>query len=166
MNIEILSAKFTNPERTQIITEIRVDGGEVDPFYVATEIEDSSEIYQYIMAKYRSGELVPDPFVIDLEKVRYDLLSDRDHLLDQTDKFMVIDSILSDDEIKSLKEYRKSLRDISTQKAFPNVSIPNLPDFLHFEANGRVEYGKPESEKNDGENTKDGDGTQGKEATK
>lgn len=56
---------------------------------------------------------------------------ERNKLLEETDKYMVIDSILSDNEMKEMKEYRKSLRDITLQKNFPSdIKWPEKPKCL------------------------------------
>lgn len=105
-------------------------------------------------AKFPSKIEWPEiPTVIELSKSSDEYKSnqireERNRLLDETDKFMVIDSILSEDEIKEMRNYRKSLRDISLQKSFPNVELPKLPSFLSKSTSGRLEYQKE---------TKDGD---------
>ena len=100
------------------------------------------------------------PKIVEIDKSSDEYKSNqiraqRDQLLDETDKFMTIDSILSDDEIKELKEYRKSLRDISLIKSFPNVSLPTLPKFLQENVNGKIEYVKKEENKEETKSKED-----------
>ena len=51
----------------------------------------------------------------------------RNCYLMQTDKYLIPDFPISDEKRKEIKEYRQILRDIPTQKGFPDIEIPTIP---------------------------------------
>ena len=143
MDITVLEVKKAGVNPNQAIALVSVPELEPEPFwyFIALDKEDESEIYKTVMSKINSGEIQIKPTDTNINEYNANQLrEERNKLLDQTDKFMVIDSILSDDEIKEMKIYRKSLRDISLQKSFPNVELPTLPSFLCLDSNGKLEY--------------------------
>lgn len=54
---------------------------------------------------------------------------ERNKLLDATDKYMMSDYPLSKEEKAKYKKYRKYLRDITKDKAFPNIEIKAFENF-------------------------------------
>lgn len=66
-------------------------------------------------------------WVLDKELEKIHLQFECEEELRRTDKFMVIDSELSNNEIKEAKEYRKSLRDLLKGEDIPK---PEFPEFL------------------------------------
>ncbi len=131
METRILSAKYTNQEKTQFLSQVSVDGCEPFPFYVATEVEDDSEIYKQIMAKYRTGDFVPDDFALDADKLSYDIRADRNKLLSDTDYLVSPDYPISDDDREAVKAYRQALRDITKQDGFPiDIVWPEKPEVV------------------------------------
>lgn len=54
---------------------------------------------------------------------------ERNKLLDATDKYMMPDYPLSKEEKAKYKKYRKYLRDITKDKAFPNIEIKAFENF-------------------------------------
>lgn len=68
-----------------------------------------------------------------LEEVIKDLAkekrTERDFLLKQTDKYMVIDFPITDEEKELYKSYRQYLRDIPQQKDFPEIVIKTFDQY-------------------------------------
>jgi hypothetical protein len=133
-----------NPNQAiAIISSSDLEDGEPFGYFIALDKEDESEISNYILEEIKKGNVKVEELISDLTEYKSSILREhRNKLLNETDKFMVIDSILSDDEIKEVKEYRSRLRNISTQKSFPNVDLPQLPSFLIQTDTGVVEYQK------------------------
>ena len=52
---------------------------------------------------------------------------ERDALLSSTDKYMIIDFPVEDEYRQKIKEYRQVLRDITRDKLWPDVDIPQVP---------------------------------------
>lgn len=144
MSITIHSVKYFGVNPNQALAMISIpDENDGEPFgyFIALDHEDDSPIYQEIISKIRSGEVEIQSSDIDMNEYNANKLRlQRNELLNQTDKYMVIDTVLSDDEVKEMKIYRKALRDISSQKSFPNVELPQLPNFLYLDSNGKIEY--------------------------
>ena len=45
----------------------------------------------------------------------------------QTDKYLIPDFPISDEKRKEIKEYRQILRDLPTEKDFPDIEVPAIP---------------------------------------
>ncbi len=57
------------------------------------------------------------------EEQAMDIRSMRDALLSATDKYMLADFPIAEDEREQYRQYRQYLRDIPEKAAFPNVSV-------------------------------------------
>lgn len=55
--------------------------------------------------------------------------AERDNLLAQTDKYMISDFPITDEERAQYKIYRQYLRDLPEQEEFPNVEILRFDDW-------------------------------------
>lgn len=68
---------------------------------------------------YKTGEVPEKPLEIKIKEIR----RQRDSLLVQTDKYMITDYPISEENREKYKQYRQYLRDLPTDEAFPNIEI-------------------------------------------
>ena len=74
---------------------------------------------------YAKGYAPKKSYELSAEEKRVE----RNKLLDATDKYMMPDYPLSKEEKAKYKKYRKYLRDITKDKAFPNIEIKTFENF-------------------------------------
>lgn len=136
--ITIVSVRRTNLQ-TQACAEIiipSINGEEPFGYFIDLENDVDSEIHTYIKSKIVSKEIEVLPPIIPQDEYDTIILKTKaSQLLSETDHFMTIDTELSDDEIKDMKEFRKSLRTISKTTETKGVlenGLPDLPKFLKY----------------------------------
>lgn len=131
---EILSSEFVNPENSIINIVIKKkESLEEFPFTYKIYGNDMAPMSVWIRDLWENGSIKPGSYSgpsrdeLNAKSIR----EKRNQLLDETDRFMVIDTTLNDEELKEMKSYRKNLRDITAQKSFPEVvKWPEKPKFL------------------------------------
>lgn len=139
MNIKIISCQYDNPEKSSFTAKLKdIDnelfGGKEFPYGVIIGGDDPTEISQMLYAKYNSGKLVPDNYIIP--EIPEDILSmeirsKRDGLLANTDYLIQPDYPISDEARNVVKAYRQALRDITKQDGFPkDVVWPEKPEVV------------------------------------
>ena len=77
---------------------------------------------QYRLEEYKEPEKTTD--VLAQEK-----RAERDNLLAQTDKYMLPDFPITDEEREQYKAYRQYLRDLPEQAEFPNITIKKFEEY-------------------------------------
>lgn len=126
----VKSAVWENKEHTAL-TAIIIDEklGEI-PFGVNLNYKDKSPVYNDIVSKLNTGELIPDDAP---EEQLYNMAADsirerRNSTLISTDKYMLEDYPISNHAKEDIRGYRQQLRDITKQSGFPyNVVWPEMP---------------------------------------
>ena len=71
---------------------------------------------QYRLEEYKEPEKTT-------EELAQEKRAERDNLLAQTDKYMLPDFPITDEEREQYKAYRQYLRDLPEQAGFPNVDV-------------------------------------------
>lgn len=74
---------------------------------------------------YRLEE-IPAPTIDELSAQKR---AERDNLLAQTDKYMLPDFPITDEEREQYKAYRQYLRDLPEQAEFPNITIKKFEEY-------------------------------------
>ena len=77
---------------------------------------------QYRLEEYKEPEKTT-------EELAQEKRAERDNLLAQTDKYMLPDFPITDEERKQYKAYRQYLRDLPEQAEFPNVDVLSFDDW-------------------------------------
>ena len=77
--------------------------------------------------KYRLEEQVVQEKTT--EELAQEKRAERDNLLAQTDKYMLPDFPITDEEREQYKAYRQYLRDLPEQAEFPNVDVLSFGDW-------------------------------------
>lgn len=80
------------------------------------EIKETEEDWQLVNGEYRIGG----------RKTAEELRQERDWLLAETDKYMLPDFPISEEERNKYKQYRQYLRDLPQDKDFPNIIIKKI----------------------------------------
>ena len=85
-------------------------------------LEVKSLLEKYDIKEYTGTVITPE------EELAAQIRSERNNLLTNTDKYMIVDYPLTEKEKESIRAYRQSLRDIPQQKGFPNeIEWPEKP---------------------------------------
>ena len=71
-------------------------------------------------------EKIPAPTIDELSAQKR---AERDNLLAQTDKYMLPDYPITDEEREQYKAYRQYLRDLPEQAGFPSVELLSFEDW-------------------------------------
>ena len=123
MNIEILSAKYDNPERSSYTVQVKdTDSGAVFPFGVIVGREDDGDVYEVEIE-----ECTPPSDDALAARAR----AKRDALLAACDYFVMTDYDAEAEALALVKAYRKALRDLPTQEGFPRaIAWPDKPEAL------------------------------------
>ena len=107
-------------------------------YLISLNSDTDSEISAYIKEKIKSGEVELLPPDVSKDEAYFNALKSRaESLIKSTDQFMTIDTELTDDEVKEMKSYRASLRNIVKTKDYKSLSksgLPELPKFLKKDA--------------------------------
>lgn len=77
---------------------------------------------QYRLEEYKAPEKTT-------EELAQEKRAERDNLLAQTDKYMLSDFPITDEEREQYKAYRQYLRDLPEQAGFPNVDVLSFGDW-------------------------------------
>jgi hypothetical protein len=83
------------------------------------KIKDGMLIGKPIREMYDDGEISTEKY----EKFRRD---ERNRLLAETDKYLLLDFPISDEDREIVKNYRQQLRDVTEDKNWLNVEFPQL----------------------------------------
>ena len=94
-------------------------------FYASIGMEEMEVEQGYDGILYAKGYAPKKPQELSAEEKRIE----RNKLLDATDKYMIPDYPLSKEEKAKYKKYRKYLRDITKDEAFPNIEIKTFENF-------------------------------------
>ena len=65
-----------------------------------------------------------------IEELKSEKRAERDNLLAQTDKYMLPDYPITDEEREQYKAYRQYLRDLPASWSFPNVEIMTFEKYV------------------------------------
>ena len=127
--VEVISVQYTNREHTQVLAYLKhPDFEDPIPFYLSMENNDDSEIYQQIKSQIDSGELIPREYEIDVNILAQEIRVERDHLLKDSDRYLLEDYPLSKEKKEAVLQYRQALRDLPQQEGFPlTVVYPKNP---------------------------------------
>lgn len=131
MNIEILSAKYDNPEHSSYTVQVKnTDSGAVFPFGVIVGREDDGDVYVAIMERMREVEIEEcTPPSDDALAAR--ARAKRDALLAACDYFAMPDYDAEAEALARVKAYRRALRDLPAQDGFPRaIAWPDKPEAL------------------------------------
>lgn len=100
-------------------------------------IEQYDEAYKFVVAN-------PNTTIKDLGDKQYQIVeipaptteelsaqkrAERDSLLEQTDKYMLSDFPITDEERAQYKAYRQYLRDLPADWSFPNIEIKTFEEY-------------------------------------
>ena len=77
---------------------------------------------KYRLEEYKASEKTT-------EELAQEKRAERDNLLAQTDKYMLPDFPITDEEREQYKAYRQYLRDLPEQAGFPNVDVLSFEDW-------------------------------------
>lgn len=131
MNIEILSAKYDNPEHSSYTVRVKdIDSGAVFPFGVIVGREDEGDVYVALMERMSEVEIEECTPPTD-EALAAVARAKRDALLAACDYFVMPDYEAETEALARVKAYRKALRDLPTQEGFPRaIAWPDKPEAL------------------------------------
>jgi len=133
MNIKINSIKELW-SKDQLVVNLTIDeilDGKPFDYLMALDKKEDSEVYKFILNAIDSKQIEIQSSSEDYTSMN--IRNTAEMMLRGTDQFMTIDTELTEDEIKEMKEYRKSLRNISKSsdlRSLTKSSIPPLPKFL------------------------------------
>jgi len=138
-DITIHSVRLTNDHNQACASISTTEINDGNPFgYFLDLVHDvDSEVHRYIRSKIDSGEIELLPPLMPQADYESDTIKrSLKGLLHETDQFMTIDTELTDDEIKILKEYRHSLRILMKDegKQLTKEDLPKLPEFIKKDA--------------------------------
>ena len=92
-------------------------------------VEISEEVFRNIERYVWNGtDMVRDPD-FEVKRRSAEVRAKRDELLCQTDKYMLADFPVAEDERELYRQYRHYLRDIPEAEGFPDVSILTFEDW-------------------------------------
>lgn len=128
----IISAKYANAAHNIINLHLRSTGGDVLPYTFVIGDENNDELYLILQEMYNNGDIDPEVNQeLDTMRKSSDIRSQRDKLLEATDKYVLEDYPISAEHKLEVKAYRRALRDITNQAEFPeNVVWPTRPEFI------------------------------------
>lgn len=131
MNIEILSAKYDNPEHSSYTVRVKdIDSGAVFPFGVIVGREDEGDVYVAIMERMSEVEIEECTPPTD-EALASTARAKRVALLAACDYFVMPDYDAEAEALARVQAYRKALRDLPTQEGFPRaIAWPDKPEAL------------------------------------
>lgn len=144
--VSVRRTNLTNQACAEIIVP-SINGNNPFGYFIDLAHDVDSRIHTFIRSKISSGEVeVLPPFLPQEEYDSVVLKSKAAQFLAETDHFMTIDSELSDDEIKEMKKYRKSLRTLSKSetKGLSDKDLPEMPRFIKLDCDRLVYTGSGE----------------------
>lgn len=97
--------------------------GEPDKEITEKEYDSAEGLFRLINGKIFLGKTKEEKKE-DLAMQKREI---RNSYLLQTDKYMINDFPINENQKETIKEYRQMLRDIPTQKGFPEIVIPPIP---------------------------------------
>ena len=117
-----LTIKEVEPQK-EIVKKTRhiEKTGEEGHIYYETE-----EYEEEVLVRYYQIVKVPAPTIEELSAQKR---TERDSLLASTDKYMLLDFPITDEERAQYKAYRQYLRDLPEQAEFPNVAIKTFNEY-------------------------------------
>lgn len=128
----IISAKYANAAHNIINLRLRSTCGDILPYTFVIDDENNDELYLILQEMYNNGDIDPEiNQELDTMRKSSDIRSQRDKLLEATDKYVLEDYPISAEHKLEVKAYRQALRDITNQAEFPdNVTWPIRPEFI------------------------------------
>ena len=115
------------------ITYPPVNGNESFDYFLDLNVEDESELCNYLKNKIlsKSVDVLPSDDSLD-EFNTTEIRSKRDYILSATDIYLTVpDYPLSEEQKDEIRQFRQLLRDIPQQVGFPeNVVWPTVPDCI------------------------------------
>lgn len=128
----IISAKYADTAHNIINLRLRSTGGDILPYTFVIGDESNDELYLLLQEMYNNGDIDPEiNQELDTMRKSSDIRSQRDKLLQATDKYVLEDYPISAEHKLEVKAYRQALRDITNHAEFPeNVIWPTRPEFI------------------------------------
>lgn len=124
-------ALWEDKEHTCFTAWISSDTYKNMPYGVTLNSDDQAPIYNEIYDLYNAKAFEIEEYQepeISEEDLAVEIRNKRDRLLSQSDKYMLPDYPISDDDRDLIRKYRQALRDIPTQDGFPlSVEFPKFP---------------------------------------
>lgn len=121
-------AKIVNEETKQCEVGI----GTNTDFYKSIGMEEIEVEQAYDGNWYVKGYAPSKP----TERLAQEKRAERDNLLAQTDKYMLSDFPITDEERAQYKAYRQYLRDLPADWSFPNVEIMTFEQYVDLNNKG------------------------------
>ena len=109
--------KKAESKKTRIIETVDDEGNPIEKEEEYTELE----LHRFFEIKKNA-----EPTTDELSAQKR---AERDNLLAQTDKYMLPDFPITDEEREQYKAYRQYLRDLPEQAEFPNVDVLSFGDW-------------------------------------
>lgn len=92
-------------------------------------VEISEEVFRNIERYVWNGtDMVRDPD-FEVKRRSAEVRAERDKLLRMTDKYMLADYPISEEEREKYRQYRQYLRDIPEQESFPDEGIKTFGEW-------------------------------------
>lgn len=134
MNLKIISAKYLNEDNSYIRFLLKDKDSNIEiPYSCIINGVDTAPISLWLNTQWKSGLIHPDEYdgPSKEELLAAQIRSERDCLLNSTDKYMTLDFPMSDEDRSAVRQYRQALRDIPSQEGFPNEVVwPEKPEIL------------------------------------
>ncbi len=115
-------AKIINKETRQCEVGIGTNA----TFYESIGMTEMEVEQAYDGEWYVKGYAPSKPINILAQEKR----AERDSLLTSTDKYMIADFPVTDEEREQYKAYRQYLRDLPAQEGFPNLKVMEFSDWI------------------------------------
>ena len=124
-------AQWENKEHTCFTAWVSSDTYNNMPYGVVLDSDDQAPMYNEIIDLYNAKAFEIEEYQepeISEENLAEEIRNKRDRLLSQSDKYMLPDYPISDDDRTLIRGYRQALRDITKQESFPlSVEFPKFP---------------------------------------
>jgi DNA mismatch repair ATPase MutS len=136
----ILKVRYLNEQHTAanlILSKTLSDGSTCECLYTFVIDEpEENDTWKTLKQMYDNGEFPEDKtealrLQLQNRVTEKQIRSQRDKLLEATDKYVLEDYPISAEHKLEVKAYRQALRDITKQAEFPeNVIWPTRPEFI------------------------------------
>ena len=95
----------------------------------STEGVDNVEVFRNIERYVWNGTALAEDPDFEVKRRSAEVRAKRDELLCQTDKYMLADFPVAEDEREKYRQYRQYLRDIPEQESFPDEAIKTFGEW-------------------------------------
>ena len=86
-------------------------------------VEISEEVFRNIERYVWNGTALAEDPDFEVKRRSAEVRAERDELLLVTDRYMLADFPVAEDERELYRQYRQYLRDISAEEGFPDISV-------------------------------------------